>query len=167
MAPADCELQRAEIFDTTYHFEIPPFWLRLSTSMLSLSCFKHWETFVLQHRKLFGSFGCFFFSCLIDFGGRHFESREGVGRVCSHRLLVIIHHALMTCADVHESPSQARLHLRLLVRVYLHLHRPLSLGGHVETRGNKASLGQTRIQCETYRARTKLFILLRLKMAAV
>ena len=109
----------------------------------------------------------FFFSCRIDFGGRHFESREGVGRVCSHRLLVIIHHALMTCADVHESPSQARLHLRLLVRVLLHLHRPFSLGGHVETRGKKASLGQTRIQGEAYRAKTKLFILLRLKMAAV
>ena len=101
------------------------------------------------------------------------ESRERVGQVCSHWFLVIIRHALMTFADVHESPSQARLHLRLLVRVYLHLHRPLSLGGHVETQGNKklcfrtASLGQTRIQCEAYRARTKLFILLRLNMAAV
>ena len=52
------------------------------------------------------------------------------------------------------------------------LHRPLSLGGHVESRGNKrlcfrtASLGQTRIQCEASRAKTKLFILLRLNLAA-
>ena len=53
------------------------------------------------------------------------------------------------------------------------LNRPLPLGGHVESRGNKklcfrtASLGQTRIQCEACRAKTKLFILLRLNMAAV
>ena len=48
-------------------------------------------------------------------------------------------------------------------------HRP----GHVESRGNKklcfrtASLGQTRIQCEACRAKTKPFILLRLNMVAV
>ena len=45
-------------------------------------------------------------------------------------------------------------------------NRPLSLGGHVESQENKklcfrtAGLGQTRIQCETCRAKTKLFILL-------
>ena len=61
VAPTDCEVQRAEIFDTTYHFEIPPFWLRLSTFMLSSSWLKHWENIVLKHRKLSDSFGCLFF----------------------------------------------------------------------------------------------------------
>ena len=52
-------------------------------------------------------------------------------------------------------------------------YRPLSLGGHVESRGNKklcfhtASLGQTRIQCNACHAKTKPFILLRLNMTAV
>ena len=51
-------------------------------------------------------------------------------------------------------------------------HRPLSLGGHVESQKNKklcfrtASLAQTRIQCEACRAKPKVFILLRLNMAA-
>ena len=46
-------------------------------------------------------------------------------------------------------------------------------GGHVESRGNKkldfrmANLAQTRIQCEACRAKTKLFIILRVNMAAV
>ena len=48
---------------------------------------------------------------------------------------------------------------------------PLSLRGHVVSQANKklcfcmASLTQTRIQCEASRAKTKLFILLRLNMA--
>ena len=51
-------------------------------------------------------------------------------------------------------------------------HRPLSLGGHVDSQESKklwfcaASLAQTRIQCEANRPKTKLFILLRLNMAA-
>ena len=43
----------------------------------------------------------------------------------------------------------------------------LSLGGIKSFVFAKASLGQTRIQCEARRAKTKLFILLRLNMAAV
>ena len=48
-----------------------------------------------------------------------------------------------------------------------------TIGGHVGSQGKKrlcfrtASLGQTRIQCEACRAKSKLFILLRLNMAAV
>ena len=51
-------------------------------------------------------------------------------------------------------------------------NRPFSLCGHVESQENRklcfctASLAQTRIQCEASRAKTKLFILLRLNMAA-
>ena len=51
-------------------------------------------------------------------------------------------------------------------------HRPLLLGGHVESQEDKklcfctASLAQTRIQCEACRAKTKLFILPRLNVAA-
>ena len=52
------------------------------------------------------------------------------------------------------------------------INRPLSLGGHVESRGNNklcfhtASLGQTRTECEACRAKTKVFIPPRLNMAA-
>ena len=53
------------------------------------------------------------------------------------------------------------------------LNRHLSLGGHVEFQENEklcfrtASLGEVQVQCEAYRAKRKLFILLRLNMAAV
>ena len=52
------------------------------------------------------------------------------------------------------------------------LNRPFSLGGHVESLENKkvcfctVGLAQTRIQREANRAKTKLFVLLRLNMAA-
>ena len=50
--------------------------------------------------------------------------------------------------------------------------RPLSIVGHVESQGIKklcfctASLCKTQIQCEACRANKKLFILLKLNMAA-
>ena len=66
----------------------------------------------------------------------------------------------------------------MLTSFYLHLkstevcvNRPLSLGSHVESQGNKklcfctASLTQTQIQGEASPAKTKLFILLRLNLA--
>ena len=58
--------------------------------------------------------------------------------------------------------------------VFLHteINKPFSLSGHVESQEDKklcfcmASPSHTLIQCNASRAKTKLFILLRLKMAA-
>ena len=70
------------------------------------------------------------------------------------------------------SSSSGRLARVRVIGGRLYYHIPFSLGGHVESQQNKklcyctASLAHTWIQCEACRAKTKLFILLRLNMAA-
>ena len=80
---------------------------------------------------------------------------------CLHRKRIF---SLMNYVDKVICPSYKEIHVLA--------NRPFSLGGHVESQENKkvcfrtASLAHTRIQCKACRAKTNLFILLRLNMAA-